>query len=424
MAWPRSLAPLRHRRYAALWVGAFASNIGTWMETVGVGILVTASTGQAGWAGLVAAAGFLPNALTGPLGGALADRVPRRRILLCTTTVQTILAGTLAALAGVGAARPWAVTLIVFASGCANALGLPSFQALMPDLVPREELTGAVALGSAQWNLGRVIGPALAGITIAAGGYALAFAINTVSFLAVIAAIAPLRLPAPTPTPGESIRRSISTGARFAWDDRGIRAVIVYLSFNSLLAAPFIALVPAVALRVFHHGASGTAVLVTAQGLGAVLMALLLGSLAHRYGQRRTVLANLTLLPVALVAYAAAPTLALGAAAIFAVGATYLGCLSSFTTIAQLRAPPALRGRVLAALMVLLGLLYPLGSIVQGTLADTFGLRAVTAATAALLAVSLLAIRALRRGFDRELDDVAPSVAPLTVVGAVAPGGA
>jgi MFS family permease len=424
VAWPRSLAPLRHRRYAALWVGAFASNIGTWMETVGVGILVTASTGQAGWAGIVAAAAFLPNALTGPLGGALADRIPRRRILLATTTVQTLLAGTLAVLAYVGAAHPWAVTLIVFTSGCANALGLPSYQALMPDLVPREDLTGAVALGSAQWNLGRVIGPALAGVAIATGGYALAFAINTVSFLAVIAAVAPLRLPPPHPTPGESIRRSITVGARFAWDDRGIRAIIVYLACNSLLAAPFIALVPAVALRVFHHGASGTAVLVTAQGLGAVVMALLLGTLAYRFGQRRTVLGNLALLPAALVAYAAAPTLALGAVAIFAVGATYLGCLSSFTTIAQLRAPPELRGRVLSALMVLLGLLYPIGSIVQGALADTFGLRAVTAAAAVLLAAALLGIRALRRGFDRQLDDRTPSPAPLAVVGAVAPGGA
>ncbi len=424
VAWPRSLAPLRHRRYAALWVGAFASNIGTWMETVGVGILVTASTGQAGWAGIVAAAGFLPNALIGPLGGALADRIPRRRILLATTTVQTILAGTLTALAAAGAARPWAVTLIVFTSGCANALGLPSYQALMPDLVPRDELTGAVALGSAQWNLGRVIGPALAGIAIAAGGYALAFAINTVSFLAVIAAVAPLRLPPPQPTEGETIRRSIRSGARFAWSDRGIRAVIVYLGFNSLLAAPFIALVPAVALRVFHHTASGTAVLVTAQGLGAVLMALLLGGLAHRFGQRRTLLASLVLLPAALLAYAAAPTLTLGAVAIFVVGASYLGCLSSFTTIAQLRAPPMLRGRVLSALMVLLGLLYPLGSVVQGALADTFGLRAVTAATAVLLAVGLLVVHTMRRGFDDDLEDPTVGAAPLAVVNAVAPGGA
>ena len=123
VAWPRTLAPLRHRRYAALWTGTFTSNVGTWMETVGVAVLVTTRTGQAGWTGLVAAAGFLPNALVGPLGGALADRIPRRRLLLATTTVQTILAGTLTAMAATNTAVPWAVTLIVFASGSRGHLG-------------------------------------------------------------------------------------------------------------------------------------------------------------------------------------------------------------------------------------------------------------------------------------------------------------
>jgi MFS family permease len=405
VGWPRSLAPFRHRRYAALWVGAFASNIGTWMETVAVAVLVTAQTGQAQWTGIVAAAGFLPNALVGPVGGALADRIPRRRLLLATTTVQTVLAGTLATLAAQGAARPWSVTLIVFGSGCASALGLPAFQALLPDLVPREDLTGAVALSSAQWNLGRVIGPVLAGVVISTGGYAWAFAINTASFVAVILAVAPLRLPMPSRAHGETIRNAIASGARFAVREPGIRAAIVYLGLNSLLAAPFIALVPAVALRVFHDGTGGTTVLVTAQGVGAVVMAFGLSSLAHRFGHRGTVVACLAALPVALVAYALAPSLPFGAAAIFFVGALYLGCLSSFTTIAQLRAPAALRGRVLAALMVLLGLLYPIGSVVQGAIADQVGLRATTAATAVLLAAAMLVVRRARPGFDRDLVD-------------------
>ncbi len=391
-----------------MWVGAFASNVGTWMETVAVGVLVTAQTGQAQWTGLVAAAGFLPNALVGPLGGALADRFPRRRLLLATTTVQTILAGTLAMLAAEGAARPWSVTLIVFGSGCAAALGLPSFQALLPDLVPHEDLTGAVALSSAQWNLGRVIGPVLAGVVIGTGGYAWAFAINTASFVAVILAVAPLRLPTPPRVHGETIRRAIASGVRFATREPGIRAAIVYLGFNSLLAAPFIALVPAVALRVFHNGTGGTTVLVTAQGAGAVVMAFSLSTLAHRFGHRRTLVACLTALPVALVAYALAPSLAVGAVAIFFVGTFYLGCLSSFTTIAQLRAPSLLRGRVLAALMVLLGLLYPIGSVVQGAVADQVGLRATTAGTAVLLAALTLLVRRVRPGFDRDLVDPNP----------------
>jgi MFS family permease len=398
---------MRHRRYAMFWTGAFTSNIGTWMETVAVGILVTKATGQAGWAGLVAAAGFLPQAVVGPFGGALADRLPRRRLLLATTTVQTILAGTLCFLAAIGAAHPGAVTLIVLGAGCAQALGFPSYQAILPDLVPRDELPAAVALGSAQWNLGRVIGPALAGIVISLGGFEWAFAINTVSFLAVIAAIAPLELPPPPGTHDESIPRAIRNGARFAVTEPGIRSVIGYLGMNSLLAAPFIALVPAVALEVFHAGETGTATLVTAQGLGAVTMALMLGNLITRLGHRRLLRAMLAGLPVALLGYALAPQLWVAAIAIFFVGLFYLGCLSSFTTIAQLRAPPELRGRVLSALMVLLGTLYPIGSILQGAIADETSLRATTGAAAVLLGLWILFIRVFRPRYDHHLDDVA-----------------
>lgn len=408
---PRSLAPLRHRRYAALWSGAFLSNIGTWMETVAVGVLVTTETGQAGWAGLVAAAGFLPSGLIGPFGGALADRLSRRRLLLTTTTVQALLAGVLTALAATGSAEPPIVTLIVLGSGCAMALGFPSYQSLMPDLVPREDLAGAVALGAVQWNLGRVIGPALAGIVIATGGYEWAFAINTVSFLAVIAAIAPLRLPAPRPRAGESIIESIREGLRFARDEPGIRAVIGYMALTSVLAAPFIALVPAFAVKVFHNPDEGTSALVTAQGVGAVMMALLLANLAARHGHRRVLLGCLWSLPAALTLYALAPTLVLGAVAMLAVGFLYLGCLSSFMTIAQLRAPAELRGRVMSALMVLLGVLYPLASIAQGAIADEIGLRATTAGAAGLLAVGMFVIRVRWPGYDSHLEDVADAAA-------------
>ncbi|MEN9595034.1 MAG: hypothetical protein RLY23_1517, partial [Actinomycetota bacterium] len=190
MQLPKPLAPLRHRRFALMWFGAFVSNIGTWMETVGVGILVTETTGQATWTGVVAAAGFVPAAVLGPVGGALADRLERKKLLMITTTIQTLLAALLTTLAATGAPSPLVVTLIVFASGCASAIGFPTYQSVLPDLVPPEDLVGAIALSSAQWNLGRVIGPALAGIVIGFGGYAWAFSINTISFAAVFVAIA------------------------------------------------------------------------------------------------------------------------------------------------------------------------------------------------------------------------------------------
>jgi MFS family permease len=405
VALPRSLAPLRHRSFALLWAGAFTSNVGTWMETVGVGILVTTTTHQAGWTGLVAAAAFVPNAFLGPLGGALADRLPRRRVLLTTTAVQTALAGTLTLLAATDSAHPGVVALIVLGAGCAMALGFPSYMALLPDLVPRDDLPGAVALSSAQWNLGRVIGPALAGIVIGFGGFEWAFGFNTLSFLAVIAVVLSLRLPPPAPVQEASLFASIRAGARFARADPGLRVVISYMALNSLLAAPFIALVPAVALKVFGNGDFGTALLVTAQGVGAVLMGLSLGPLFARFGSRRVLVGVLGGLPIALVAYAAAPNLAAGVVTIFAVGFLYLGALSSFTTIAQLRAPAELRGRVLSLLMVLLGTLYPLGSVLQGAIADRVGLRVTTAGAAVLMAAALLLVRVLRPDLTRALDE-------------------
>src|SRR5262249_25298028 len=155
-----------HRMFAILWTGAFISNIGTWMESVAVGILVTDKTGEAIWTGLAAAAGFVPTAVLGPVGGALADRIPRRRLPSPPTTVQTLLARTLTLCAATGNTAPGVVTLIIFAEGCAQAIGFPAYQAVLPDLVPEEDLIGAVALSSAQWNLGRVVGPALAGVII------------------------------------------------------------------------------------------------------------------------------------------------------------------------------------------------------------------------------------------------------------------
>jgi len=390
--------------FAILWTGAFVSNIGTWMETLSVGILVTNATGQAIWTGLVAAAGFVPSAVLGPVGGALADRVPRRRLLLITTSIQTVLAGTLALLAAAGKPSPGVVTLIVLAAGCTQAIGFPAYQAVLPDLVPHEDLVGAVALSSAQWNLGRVIGPALAGIVISIGGYSWAFGINTLSFFAVIFAVTQLRIPPPVERRAQSVFASVREGLAYTRRDPGLRVVVAYMAVNSLLAAPFIGLVAYMAEKVLQGGAGATAVLVTAQGLGAVLMALSLASLAARYGPKRVLLGVLWGLPPALVVYALMPVLALSAVAIFVVGFLYLGALSSFTSIAQLRAPAAVRGRVMSVLQVLLGSLYPIGAIAQGAIADVIGLRETTAIAALLMLALLIGARVAWPRFAEAID--------------------
>jgi predicted MFS family arabinose efflux permease len=234
-------------------------------------------------------------------------------------------------------------------------------------------------------------------------GFAWALGINALSFFAVVAVLATMHLPSPAPHAGESIRTAIAEGARFVRREAGLRISVAAMCVNTLLAAPFIALVPAMAEKVFDNE-DATFVLVTAQGIGAVTMALSLGSLVQRFGARRVLLTVLAALPPALAAYAYAPNLALSALALYFVGAFYLGALSTFMTIAQLRAPARLRGRVLAVNNVVLGSLYPLGAVVQGKIADSIGLRATTAGAAVLMAVVLVGARVTRPGISRPLD--------------------
>ena len=419
-----SLQPFRHRDFALVWSAALVSNIGSWMQTVAVGVLVTALTDQARWTGLVAAAAFLPIGLLSPVGGAMADRVDRRRWLLATTVGETAFAALLAVLVATGHATPLAVTLVVLAGGCMTALGFPAYQAILPDLVEREELLGAMSLGSAQYNLGRVVGPALAGLVLAVGSYTWAFTLNALSFAAVIVALAFVRLPPPSPDlEAGTLRRRIATGARAALGEPGCRLAIATIAVTALLLSPFIALIPAVALKLFDAGDTGTSVLVTAQGVGAVAGALAMAPLARRFGRRRVLLVDLAVLPLVVVLYGLAPNLALAAAALVALGGAYIGVLSGLGTVVQLRAPAAYRARILSLYMVALGMIYPIGAVVQGALGDRFGIRGVTVACALVFAGLLGAVLATRRDLATSFDDppvAADGAAPAAPAGTVA----
>lgn len=390
-----SIRPLRTRNFALLWSAALVSNIGSWMQTIAVGVLVTELTGKASWTGLVAAAAFVPIGLLSPVGGAMADKVNRRAWLLGTTIGETLFATLLAVLVATGHGTPAAVTFTVLGGGTMAALGFPAYQAILPDLVERDDLLGAISLSSAQYNLGRVVGPALAGVVLALGSYTLAFALNAASFGAVIVALLLVRIPPnPPDVEGGTLRRRIVTGVKAAAAEPGCRLAILTIGVAALLLSPFIALIPAVALKLFGSR-DGTSVLVTAQGVGAVAGALAVSPLAHRFGRRRVLVVNLVVLPFLLVGYALSPNLAVATVALAAVGAGYIGVLSGLSTVVQLRAPNALRARVVSLYMVALGTIYPLGAVVQGALGDRLGLRVVTTGCAlvfvALVAVLLLA---------------------------------
>jgi MFS family permease len=406
--------PLRHRNFALVWTAALISNVGTWMETVAVGDLVADRTGQAGWTAFVAAAGFLPMGLMGPIGGAIADRVDRRRFVFVTTLLHTLCAATLTLLSATGNASPGAVAAVVFVAGCVSGIGFPAYTAMMPDLVPRDDLLGAVSLGQAQYNLGRVVGPALAGIAITLGSYTWAFALNTVSFGAMLAALAALRLPhRPAVDDAGSIWTRIRVGARASRQEPGVRAAILMISVVALTASPFIALIPAMA-RVRHDGGSSlTSAFVTAQGIGAVAGAVLVPVLAQRIGRHRLLMVGLIALPAALVLYGAAPTPWSATLALVGVGATYICVFSGIGTVVQLRAPTHLRARVISLYFFALGTLYPLGAAIQGPVADRLGLGTVTVGAAIAMVVFVVALRVLRPGPLHALDDVDAYPSPL-----------
>jgi MFS family permease len=287
------------------------------------------------------------------------------------------------------------------------AMGFPSYQAMLPDLVGTEDLLGAVSLSSAQFNLGRVIGPALAGVVVHFGSYTWAFALNAASFGATMVALLLMDVDSPRASGDETLWQRIADGVRAARDDLGCQTALLVGGILAVTASPFIALIPAIAVVLFHGDAGTTAVLVTAQGVGAVAGALALAPLAESFGRRRMLVLNLFLLPVALVLYASAPTLALAAVALGLVGATYISVFSGLNVVLQLRAPPELRARVLSLYFVVVGVVYPIFGIVQGKFADHVGLRQVTAGGAVTLAIAAVLLVVFRRRRVLALDDSA-----------------
>jgi MFS family permease len=398
--------PFRHRAFAIIWSGAFVSNIGTWMETVAVGVYVTQTTGQAGWTGTIAALTYVPTVLLGPIAGAVADRFDRRRYLISIALFQTVLAAALALLAVSGRLSIPLVAVIVLLEGAAFAAYVPASQAMMPDLVPSEDLLGAMSLGSAQFNLGRVVGPALAGLVIAAGGLAWAFWTNTVSFGAVLVALALITVPPLRQRP-ESVRRvwrTVGEGVAAARDDAGIRAALLLLLATTFLVSPFIGLVPAVAIKVFDKGAAGTSALVTSQGIGAVCAALAAGPLAARFGRRRLLVGALLAVGPLAAAYGLAPAFPLAVAAIALLGFCYLLVLSGTTTVGQLRARRELRARIASLGMLGVGGGHSVGLVLQGWFGDRVGLPLVTAVTGIALLAIVATVRLMRPALLEAMD--------------------
>jgi MFS family permease len=407
-----SLAVLRLRNYALLWWSGLISDAGTWMQAVAIGALVTDLTNSAGWGGLVAGASFLASGLVTPFGGVVADHRDRRLLMLSTSVALAVVATALAILYAYGDVSPVVLLAVVVVEGVLMGFTLPARSAMMPDIVGPERLADASALGNASWNLGRCIGPALAGAVIAWGSYTLIFAINAVTCAVVAVALLFLRVPHVPHAGGGTLVQRLREGARGARADEGCWSAIRFIAITAVFVSPFIALIPAMAQIVFEGTAVDTAHFTMAQGLGSVVGAFLLASLVRRFGRQRVMVSLLVGLPLAEMIFATAPVKWVGLAGAFLLGAAYVAITVGMTVIVQLRSPRELRGRVISLTFMTLSLGYPLGATVQGRLGDEFGIREVLFVAPAIYLVILGVIAVSSPQWFRSLGDPEEPVAP------------
>jgi MFS family permease len=401
-----SLRAFSHPGYLPVWMGALVSNVGTWMETVALGVYVTEVTGRAEWTGGVAALAYLPGLVLSPLGGALADRFDKRTYVAMGSAGQMLLASVLTVLAFTHHLSVPLVAVAAFLNGCLNMMTGPAFSALLAELVPPEDLHSALSLSSAQFNLGRVMGPLLATVVLAVGGIQWALLANTLSFVAVMAALSRLR---PSGRSGtfvlkglwKSLWPDIARGMNVARRDPGIRLVLWATFVIAMLVAPFIGLVPVFAIRVFGQGASAASLLVTCQGAGAVVAAVGVGMLIDSFGRKRVLEGVMLALGPLASLYWLAPTLGMASVGIFLLGASYMICLTGIHTVCQTRAPRELRARMSSLYGMVLNTGYALGVWLQGALADRVGVRFITVSSAVCFLAMVLSLRLLRpRSFD------------------------
>jgi predicted MFS family arabinose efflux permease len=362
----RTAAALAYRDFRVLWFGAFASTIGTWVQKVAQSWLVFTLTGSAFFLGLDAFLGELPILLLTLIGGVIADRHDRRRLLIGSQYVQMVCAFTLAALVYWDAVRVWHILALSFLAGCGQAFGGPAHQSLIPSLVPKQDLPNAIALNSIQFNLARAIGPAIAGVVLAALGIAACFGLNGLSFLIVIAALMSLRVRHTPPAVRHSMLHELRGGLSY------VRARPVLLSLTMLAFAgaffglPMMTLLPVFAREVHGVGAEGYSLMMTWSGAGAVAGALVIAWLG-RFRQMGPALLLLLLAFAALgVAFAASPLLWASHLLLFAVNAARVMTFSLNMSLMQLTAPDEMRGRVMSIYMVAFRGGLPLGSLAAG----------------------------------------------------------
>lgn len=411
------LNPLRHRNYRLFWAGQLVSLTGTWVQSVAQGWLIAQLADPSGahgqgitvwYLGIVSAAGSLPILFGALFGGVMADRVEKRRLIMVTQTIMMLCAFTLAGLVATHVVQIWHVITLAVVLGCATAFDLPTRQAFVVEMVGKEDLAGAVALNSGLFNAARMMGPAITGLMLAAHvSIAACFAINGLSFLAVIAGLWQMRMPpARVVKSNEHVFQTIREGLSYARHAPQVRRVLIFVGAFGTFAFSFNVLLPAFVRYYLAPGldpaiqARSYGLLESVRGIGALAGAITAATLATRKLQRTLMIIGAVGSTGGLIAFSMMHALLPAYITMAFVSMSFVLCFSSANTLVQMNVPDHLRGRVMSLYVLLFSGTTPFGSFLAGSVAKAFG-TPVAIRTGGFAAVAIVAIGALaeiRRG--------------------------
>jgi MFS family permease len=369
-----TFSALRHRNYRLWFAGQLVSMFGTWMQTTAQGFLIFELTNSAAYLGYVSFATGVPTWLLTLYGGVIADRISRRNLLVITQTSMMLLAFILAGLTFLKLVQPWHVILLAFLLGTANAFDTPARQSFVLEMVGRDDLTNAIALNSALFNSATAVGPAVAGLTYALVGPAWCFTINGVTFIAVITALLLMRFKHQVKPAGKSSAiRDMGAGLRYAASHQTIRLLIAGLGIVSLFGLGFIPLMPAWAVNVLGGDVRTNGLLQSARGLGALLAALMIAYYGGLKSRGKLLTLGSFIFPSLLIVFALVHWLPLSLVVLVGVGWGFMLLVNLSNALVQTQVPDELRGRVMSIFTLAFFGLFPVGSLIAGSLADVIG---------------------------------------------------
>jgi MFS family permease len=403
----RTFSALRYREFRLVWIGAFTSTTGTWMQTVAQAWVVYSLTGSALLLGFDAFLSTGPMLIFSLFGGVIADRMERRKIMLASQYLQMTFAFVLAFLLWTNTVKIWHIFLLSFLTGSAQSFSGPAYASLLPLLVKREDVPNAIAMNSMQFNLARVIGPVLGGLALTAWGASACFALNGLSFVAVIIAYMMIRTPIIRGS-GETkgIMAEMHEGFAFVIGRRTL-LLLTFLSFaGTFLGMPIVTFLPVVAKIIFAAGAKAYTYLLSAYGVGSVLGALFVAATGHIPNKGRLALMLQLTFATLLIAFALSRAFPASLLIAFGAGLCIVGVISLYSSLVQLATSDSMRGRVMSIFMLAFRGGMPLGNLLAGFVAQRWSIATALLINGVVLAAVAVTFIAQRVDLDAHVEPV------------------